>query len=488
MEARFHVTVVRGVGVVAATATTILPVPVFRTGRVYEEDLMSNHRFANRTVAGQAMARLLAAYSGRTDVIVLGLPRGGVPVAAEVARALRAPLDVFVVRKLGVPWQEELALGAITSAGVRVVNQQLIRELGITADDLDEITARERKELERRARAYRGGRAPLDVHRRTVIVVDDGLATGATMSAAVAALRQMRPDRIVVAAPVASRDAVEALRRMADDVVVAEMPEPFTAVGVWYDDFAQTSDDDVRELLAERVVTSSRSTVRIPSSGVALDGDLVIPEHAKGLVIFAHGSGSGRHSPRNRFVASTLNGAGLATLLLDLLTEREAFEDEQTGHIRFDVELLARRLGDAARWARVQPSLKTLPIAYFGASTGAAAALIAAAHDTRIRAVVSRGGRPDLAGAALRLVRAPTLLLVGSHDTQVLEYNRTAVAALQGEAELIVIPRATHLFEEPGALEQVAAIARDWLAIRLPDRGSVSASAALPNPGPGVVA
>ncbi|MDQ2930145.1 MAG: dienelactone hydrolase family protein [Gemmatimonadota bacterium] len=439
---------------------------------------MLNDPFTNRSTAGQALAKLLTTYAGRQDVVVLGLARGGVPVAAEVARALRVPLDVFVVRKLGVPGHEEVALGAITSAGIRVINHPLARELGITPQELETITDRESRELDRRERAYRDGREPLDLHGRTVIVVDDGLATGASMSAAITALRLKRPRRIVVATPIASRDAAAGLRRIADEVVVVATPEPFSAVGVWYEDFAQTSDAEVRRLLADGT-KRDRSTARIPSDGVVLQADLVVPERAIGTVIFAHGSGSGRHSARNRYVASILNEASLATLLLDLLTEEEAIEDEQTGHIRFDVQLLARRLGDAVRWVRAQPMLANRPIAYFGASTGAAAALIAAAHDPQIRAVVSRGGRPDLAASALGLVRAPTLLIVGGDDTQVLEYNRKALGAMHSRAELTIIPRATHLFEEPGALEEVASVARDWLTRRLSEHTTASAESAL---------
>lgn len=298
------------------------------------------------------------------------------------------------------------------------------------------------------------------------------------MSAAITALRLKRPRRIVVATPIASRDAVAGLRRIADEIVVVATPEPFSAVGIWYEDFAQTSDAEVRRLLADGT-KRDRSTARIPSDGVVLQADLVVPERAIGTVIFAHGSGSGRHSARNRYVASILNEASLATLLLDLLTAEEAIEDEQTGHIRFDVQLLARRLGDAVRWVRAQPMLANLPIVYFGASTGAAAALIAAAHDPQIRAVVSRGGRPDLAASALGFVRAPTLLIVGGDDTQVLEYNRKALGAMHGRAELTIIPRATHLFEEPGALEEVASVARDWLTRRLSEHTTASAESAL---------
>ena len=197
--------------------------------------------------------------------------------------------------------------------------------------------------------------------------------------------------------------------------------------------------------------------------GVTLDGDLEVPAAARGVVLFAHGSGSGRHSPRNQLVARELQGHGLATLLIDLLTEEEEEAERYTKHLRFDIDLLAGRLLGAADWLHHQPETRGLPMGYFGASTGAAAALVAAARQpTGVRAVVARGGRADLAGQALLDVRAPTLLLVGSADTDVLALNRLAMAALRCEKRLLVIPGATHLFAEPGALEQVAELARDW--------------------------
>jgi putative phosphoribosyl transferase len=191
---------------------------------------------------------------------------------------------------------------------------------------------------------------------------------------------------------------------------------------------------------------------------------MVVPEAAGGLVLFAHGSGSSRLSPRNRYVAQMLQQAGLATLLMDLLTSPEEAFDAHTGALRFNIEFLARRLVDATRWALDQPETSTLPVGYFGASTGAAAALVAAADlPNTVRAVVSRGGRPDLAGDALKRVVAPTLLIVGSRDTEVLELNRGALADLAGEKRLEIVPGATHLFEEPGTLAAVAELAKDWL-------------------------
>jgi predicted phosphoribosyltransferase len=206
-------------------------------------------RFRDRSAAGRALALPLARYTGRDDVIVLALPRGGVPVAFEVARALRAPLDVFVVRKLGVPGHEELAMGAIASGGAFVLDQGLVNALGITRAQIEQAVAQELRELERREAAYRGGRDPPELSGRTVILVDDGLATGSTMRAAAEAVKQLDPARIVVAVPVAPPETCDELREVVDDVVCGLTPSPFQAVGRWYHDFSQTRDEEVRQLL-----------------------------------------------------------------------------------------------------------------------------------------------------------------------------------------------------------------------------------------------
>jgi dienelactone hydrolase len=210
--------------------------------------------------------------------------------------------------------------------------------------------------------------------------------------------------------------------------------------------------------------SSVERLVELAASEVNLEGNLAIPEGAYGVVLFAHGSGSSRHSPRNRFVAGTLREAGLATLLIDLLTRREEAEDAYTGHLRFNIGLLAQRLVAATDWLLQDPDTASLAIGYFGASTGAAAALVAAAERAQaIHAVVSRGGRPDLADSALPRVQAPTLLIVGGRDTPVIAMNREALAKLgAAEKQLVIVPGATHLFEEPGALEEVARLAADW--------------------------
>jgi predicted phosphoribosyltransferase len=205
--------------------------------------------FRDRADAGRVLAGNLQAYADRPDVLVLALPRGGVPVAFEVARALHAPLDLFLVRKLGLPGHEELAMGALASGGVRVLNDEVVRLLRVPPEVIDLVAAEERQELARREQAYRGDRPPLDVRDKTVILVDDGLATGSTMRAAVAALRRLGPRQIVVAVPVAAAETCAELREEVDDMVCVRTPEPFRAVGLWYQDFSQTSDEEVRELL-----------------------------------------------------------------------------------------------------------------------------------------------------------------------------------------------------------------------------------------------
>jgi putative phosphoribosyl transferase len=284
----------------------------------------------------------------------------------------------------------------------------------------------------------------------------------------------------VLAVPVGAPESLARLRHEADDVVCVEEPEAMWAIGFWYEQFGQTPDAEVRELLAlarhpQRATDAHdppadpplRRPVEIAlaPTGESLHADIVVPEHATGVVIFAHGSGSSRHSPRNRHVADVLNRAGLATLLLDLLTADEELDRRNV----FDVELLARRLLDASRWTRSQPELAALPIGYFGASTGAAAALWAAADSgDDIAAVVCRGGRPDLAWPLLGDVTVPTLLIVGGRDPVVLDLNRQARAQMHdAPSELAIVPGATHLFEEPGTLDQVAQLATAWFARHL---------------------
>ncbi|MFF0124338.1 phosphoribosyltransferase family protein [Streptomyces mirabilis] len=449
--------------------------------------------FADRIDAGRQLAARLHHLKGQ-DLVVVGLPRGGVPVAAQVAEALGAPLDVCLVRKLGVPFQPELAMGAIGEEGVRVINEEVLRGTGVTDRALAAVEEHERGVLQQRARRYRGERQPARYEGRTVLVVDDGLATGSTALAACRIARARGALRIVLAVPVAPHDWSARLGGAADEGVCLHTPRLFYAIGQFYTDFGQTSDEEVIACLEHNRAVHARSDapqaaagsaspedapppydgeVRIPAAGAALDGRLTVPRGAPGVVLFAHGSGSSRKSPRNRFVATGLNRAGLGTLLFDLLTEAEAVNRDNV----FDTALLARRLIQATEWLREQPGTEGMAFGYFGASTGAAAALWAAAEPAAdVAAVVSRGGRPDLAGARLPEVKAPTLLVVGGRDHVVLDLNRQAAARLSCEHRLAVVPGATHLFEEPGTLESVTELATEWftghLASAVPSAGA----------------
>jgi putative phosphoribosyl transferase len=452
--------------------------------------------FRDREDGGRQLARALEGYRPARPV-VLGLTRGGMPVAREVARALDAELDVVVVRKIGAPGSPEYAIGAVAEGGATYVRRDALREARLSEEDVAELAEREAVELARRVRLYRGDRPPLDLAGRTVIVVDDGVATGATARAAARAARRRGAGRVVLAAPVIAAASEPDLRSDFDQIVAVELPERFIAVGLWYDRFGQVSDDEVLRCLGRAggapregdpgetwdgewigpepadPSDTGEETLAIPFDGSAggpgvLDADLALPGGATGLVMFVHGSGSTRRSPRNRLVARALQRAGLATLLLDLLTPAEAEEDEGTARRRYDLDAAAGRVVAATRWLRALPRTRGLRLGYFGASTGAAAALAAAAAlPAEVSALVSRGGRPDLVPpATLSKVRAPVLLLVGSKDEDVLRLNRAALTHL-AVAEVVVVRGATHLFEEPGALEAVARIAGTWLTSRL---------------------
>lgn len=429
-------------------------------------------RFHNRIEAGRRLAGELEHLRGQ-DLVIVGLPRGGVPVAFEVAVALDAPLDIILVRKLGLPGQTELAMGAIGEGGARVVDEDLVARAGVSAALLQAVEARERVELERRVERFRLGRPRLSLRGRTVVIVDDGIATGATARTACEVARAHGAARIVLAVPVAPVGWTLDIDGSADEFVCVQTPDPFISVGRFYFDFDQTTDDEVTACLDRAAARVLPSTVPVAASepgpvdeevdiridGVRLRGHLNVPERATGLVVFAHGSGSSRHSPRNQMVAELLGDAGIATLLFDLLTT----EEEADRFNVFDIELLARRLAAVTGWLRGRAGVVGLPIGYFGASTGAAAAIWAAAEpDSGVAAVVSRGGRVDLADERVHALGAPTMLIVGSKDVAVLDLNRRTRSRMHCENELVVIPGATHLFEERGTLTMAATEAKRW--------------------------
>ena len=408
--------------------------------------------FRDRADAGRTLADRLA-WEGIRSGVVVGLARGGVEVAAEVARALGLPLDALAVRKIGAPHQPEYAIGAVTPGG----GLYLRSEAADTREGVDVMVERARASAESLDALLHRGRAPVPVRGRRCILVDDGLATGATMVAAVDWARRQGAASIVVAVPVGAPSTVAMLGRAGHEVVCLEQPAEMIAVGAWYERFDQVPDERVTALLETTGVPVAQQVV-VEAGPVLLPGELRVPREVSGAVIFAHGSGSSRKSPRNHLVAARLNESGLATLLFDLLSEAEAADQGRV----FDVPLLGVRLDAARSWLRSHSPVGDVPFGYFGASTGAAAALWAAADADDVCAIVSRGGRPDLAGSRLAGVTAPTLLIVGGEDRQVLELNQQARSQMRCITDLVTVPGATHLFEEPGALGRVAALAAGW--------------------------
>jgi putative phosphoribosyl transferase len=358
----------------------------------------------------------------------------------------------------------------------------VVRQARLTRQAIASVEAREQARLDRRLAQLRGGRPPVPLAGRTVVVVDDGIATGSTARAACLVARARGARRVIVAVPVGAAQAAVSLRHDADEVVCLHTPASFVAIGDWYHDFSQVADAEVVDLLDKaeacpepREAAPDPAEVAVDAGGVRLPGSLVIPSVADGLVVFVHGSGSSRHSPRNQFVAAGLNRVGLGTLLVDLLTPDEELSRANV----FNVALLAARLAAITRWLRDQPGTAAVPLGYFGASTGTAAALAAVTATPRlpVTAIVSRGGRPDLVGGRLALVRTPTLLIVGGADTVVLDLNQRARAQLKCESRLAVVPGATHLFPEPGALSQLTDLAAGWFGRHFPRAGGIAHAA-----------
>src|SRR6266568_2916036 len=373
--------------------------------------------FADRDDAGRRLAARLEHLRGE-PVVVLGLPRGGVPVASQVAQALGAALDVIVVRKLGVPFQPELGMGAVGEDGVRVINPAIIDRAGVPETEVAAVQAREQAAVEARAARYRAGRPRQPLDGRVAVVVDDGIATGSTARAACQIARALGAARVVLAVPVAPPGWQARIGADADELACVSTPRGFRAIGQFYARFPQVSDDEVIACLECAAVPPSPAQASTVRAAAADD-------------------------PPGR-------------------------EQEVDRANVFDIGLLAGRLAEVTGWLRAQPRAAHAAIGYFGASTGAAAALRAAAEPgAGIAAVVSRSGRPDLARPRLAAVTAPTLLIAGGRDDVVLDLNRRAQAELRCENHLAVVPGATHLFEEPGTLAAAAGLARDWFISHL---------------------
>lgn len=449
--------------------------------------------FIDRADSGRQLAEALAELE-LDHPLIYALPRGGVPVAVEVAKALHAPLDLFLVRKIGAPRNPEVALGAIVEGSTReiVINESVKRMTGADDAYISQAVASQRTELERRRERYIGDRPRLDPRGRTVVVVDDGLATGATMKAALIGLKRSNPRRIVVALPVAPIAALEEISDQADDIICLHPATEFRGVGGFYLDFHQLTDDEtvalLDQVLADRKTGASSTAAhahkrQVSILPIGLTGDLTVPPNPRGIILFAHGSGSSRGSPRNTYVAEKLNAEGFATLLFDLLTPEEGQDRRNV----FDIPLLADRVIAASIWITSEPDLEDLPLGLFGASTGAGAALVAASElKGRVGAVVSRGGRPDLAMVFLPQVTSPTLLIVGSLDHEVIGLNKLAFAELSCTKQLEIVAGAGHLFEEPGTLDKAIEHAAEWFKLHLRSDNTTRLPPA-PAPAPAVV-
>jgi putative phosphoribosyl transferase len=422
-------------------------------------------RFHNREHAADELANRLGDLKSQMPLI-LGIPRGAMKMAKIISERLAGDLDLLLVHKVGHPAHPEFGIASVTEEG-DIYSGERFGQMGLSESDLRRLADEEIRKLREKREMYTPGRRAIDPVRRTCVIVDDGIATGVTMLAAVRSLKAKGAGRVIVAAPVASKEAVRNLEKEGADVRAVFVPEVFYAVGLFYHEFDQVSDEEVIDIMG-----GEDREVVIEESDLTLRARLDVPLGAKGLVIFAHGSGSGRQSPRNQYVASVLNEHGIATLLADLLSEEEALLRRNI----FDIHLLAERVLLLNRWARGHERLSALDIGYFGASTGAGAALEAAAREPEeVVAVVSRGGRPDLAGEFLPRVEAPTLLIVGSRDGPVIDMNREAQDMIPGEKRLEIVEGAGHLFEEPGTLEEVAELAARWFVRHMHSRRRVQA-------------
>ena len=410
--------------------------------------------FTDRSEAGRRLAERIRPHA-IDDPIVLALPRGGVPVGAELARGLGAEFDVLMVRKIGLPERPETGVGAISEDGHVIYDDLALARMRVPRQALSDTVAFELDELDRRRRVYRGERPTPRIAGRDCVVVDDGIATGGTARAALRMVRQAGPSRLVLAVPVASPEALEALRGEADAVVVISAPDNFRAVGEWYRDFDQLSDGNVTAILADLERSRPRPDVargvRIRAGQVYIDGDLTMPTALRGVVVMAFGRGRG--DPRRRAIAASLQRAGYATLLLDLLTE-DGGED---------TAVLGERLNAAVTWLRRATDAASEPLGVMGSGVAAPAALVTAAESPQdVAAVVVHGGRVDLAEPALSRVRTPTLILLEGEDSFVRELGEWARGRLGGHSELGVVAGAERLLGDAEGWREVAARTLEW--------------------------
>ena len=435
--------------------------------------------YHDRSQAGAKLAQSLERYRD-AGVLVLGIPRGGVPVAAEVARYLHAELDIVVARKLGAPGQPELALGAVTANGGRFLNEEIIRELAASHEYVEAETERKTTEARAREKYMRQARPPASIAGRTVIIVDDGLATGATMRAAVRSVRKAQPTHLIVAAPVGARESCDAIRDEADEVVCPLQPEPFFAVGLYYRRFEPVSEEEVRRLLSAASVVPQLSSADGPpqttaareqevwfrnASGARLAASLVLPEGIERppVVVFAHGFGSSRHSSRNRAIAERLSANGIASLLFDFTGHGDSQGSEQEATIPQMVQDLTAAIDVLNRRPDVDPGR----IGVSGSSSGGIVTTLVAARDPRVQAAVLRSVAAEGLFDDASRIHAPTLVIAGEDDIPIVEEDRALADALGGEHRFVTIAGAGHLFEGPGQQEEVAEHSASWFAEKL---------------------
>lgn len=425
--------------------------------------------FRNRIDAGRRLAEALRGYQ-RSDAVVLGIPRGGVPVAAEVARILGLPLDVVVARKLGAPGQPELAIGAVTANGGLYLNQDLIRDLRVDQAYLDHEVERKCAEARDREGRFRGGRPGPALAGRIVIVVDDGLATGATIRAAVQSVRHAGPEKLIVAVPVGAPESCASLRGDVDELVCLWAPDYFMAVGQFYDDFSPTEDDEVERIL--RAASSHTPATDTPreitfrnSSGRRLAGTLLLPRSVERppVVVFAHGFNSSRRSSRNLMIAERLVASGLAAFLIDFTGHGDS-----DGEIReATVKQMADDLRSAIDHISAESAVDAGRIGLSGSSSGGIVSVLEAARDERVRVLVLRSvPAGDLFEPAAR-IRATTLVIAGEADIPIVEEDRALAEVIDGPHHFEVIPHAGHLFDGPGEMERVSDLSVNWFVSHL---------------------
>ena len=415
-------------------------------------------RFTDRVTAGKLLVERLR-HLQRDDVVVLGLPRGGVPVAAEVARGLGCPLDVILVRKLGLPWQRELAFGAIGEDGVTVLNDDIVRSSGLTSVEIERVEEHELVELERRAHEYRHLHERVPIRGKTAVIVDDGIATGATAKAACAVARGAGAAHVVVAVPVAPAGWESGFVGEADEQMSLFAPADFGSVGYFYDSFEPISDEEVMALLLSSSGAVTETDVHEVMGGVAVDAHLVVAPASRAVALFIHGSGSSRASARNLAVSRLLADAGISGVLVDVPTDGP-------GGDALDLSSVVSRLSDISRWISQTSRFAGLPLVLVGSSSGAALAIATAVSlrgSVPVTAVISRGGNLAAVMEVLGEVEFPVLMIVGSKDSLTREQNARACSVIGPTCRLEIVDGASHLFADAGTLETAGRLAARFI-------------------------